>query len=152
MEKYGHDVSFVKTNARKPRISTLVQISHIICIIPVVYFCAKENPELLFTARSIVRIELSVAALIILCCCFKFKLLDILKNLIPPFTSSVIMMASAYLMLKLSNNFIWQFISVFICIIIYFATLLLLFPKTRRELFSIPIVSKVLSKVIKKDR
>lgn len=148
----SHFCSEVFRSKGKPRISTFVQISHILCIIPVVYYYARGNIETLFIARSMVRMQLSVVGLAVICLVFKFKMRDIISNLLPPIISASVMGAVGYMLVSMNSALIWQFASIFICIIIYFATLLILFPKTRRELFSIPIVSKVLSKVIKKDR
>jgi PST family polysaccharide transporter len=72
--------------------------------------------------------------------------MDVLKNTIPAMISSAIMGLAGYLLQGLNNSFVWQFASIFICIIVYFAVLFLLFPKTRNELLNTAYAKKFISK------
>ena len=77
---------------------------------------------------------------------FKFRIIDVFKNVFPMIASSVIMGTCGYALQMVSQNIVWQIISVMICAIIYFAVLLVCFPSTRRELLKNPQVSKYLKR------
>jgi len=78
---------------------------------------------------------------------YGFKVQHILRNVLPMALSALIMGVAGYFMQQISSSIIWQFVSVFICIIIYFAVLLGLFPSVRREVFDSAVGKKIIRKI-----
>lgn len=114
----------------KPLISLLLQVSHIIAIVAVVLLFINKDFSSLCIARAIIRTQITIFALIILKFAFKFKLLDIFKNVLPSLISALIMGAVGYGLLFISDSLIWQLASVLICIIVYFISYYFIDKKT----------------------
>ena len=129
-----------------PKLSMLVQALHIVFVIPAVMIAVNYDFTVLYTVRALSRLQIVVVSVIVLMFVYKFKLLDMLKNIIPAVISTIIMAVSGVALLAVSTEFWWQIISVLICIVVYFASLLLVFPKTRKEVLSLPFLKKFFAK------
>ena len=144
---FSHFSSEVYRSKGNPKISLGVQIFHLIVILPTLLISVNFSFPVLYTARSLVRIHLILTALVIMQFMYKFRIVDVIKNVFPMIVSTLVMGAAGYGLQKLSDNMIWQIVSVIICMIIYFAVLFTCFPKLRREILSIPAVAKALERV-----
>jgi PST family polysaccharide transporter len=134
----------------KPQLSLIAQSIYLVSSIPILYFGACKDYETLTLC--------SIAAGLILIACtstishftIKIKFHKVFKNILPQLTASIVMGLFGYTMLMISKNIIWQIASVIMCMIVYFTALLVLFPKTRRELLSTPLAKKIMAKFKRK--
>ena len=146
----AHFSSEVFRSRGKPKISLLSQVIHICFLIPTLLITVRCDFSILYISRSLVRAELILFALIAMRFLYGFKINIILKNILPMILSSLIMGGAGYGLLLVSQNILWQILSVFICIIVYFTILLLLFPKVRKEIFESQYFIKIKNKILKK--
>lgn len=65
----------------------------------------------------------------------------------PSIVSAVIMGVFGKLMIEISISIVWQCISVFLCIGIYFMVLFIVFPNIRKEILNTVIVENMFRKV-----
>lgn len=124
-----------------PKLSTFAQFLHIMCLIPAILIAKKYSFSVLYITRSVLRVQFVVVNLIIMRCVYKFKFPKTLLTILPAFISTLVMFAIGYVLEGLSSRIWWQLISIAVCIISYFITLLL-FPRTRREIFDLPFMKK----------
>ena len=71
-----------------------------------------------------------------------------IKNIIPEIISTGVMTICALVLKQVSDQFIWEFISIAICIILYFRILLFL-PYHRQEIWGLikPYIQKIRQKL-----
>ena len=115
----------------KPRISVIVQISHLIVLIPAIIISGQFGFKALYITRSLIRLELVLVNLIAVYLTIHQSAWKMFTNILPELVSSLIMALSAYLLLSLSSNNTLAFVWVIICIGVYFCSLYLLFPRER---------------------
>ena len=127
----------------KPRMSVVAQLSHLIVLIPVIIFAADYGFETLFWARSLVRFELILVNLIITYYLVALSPWKMVRNIAPELIVSVFMGMVALALQQIHNSILWSFMSIGICITIYFL-ILSLFPKEKQ------IMLKLLNQVYKK--
>jgi len=132
-----------------PKISLLLQVIHLIFIVPTLLISVRYGFEVLYTARSLVRIQMILAAMIIMKLMYHFNFTDVIKNVLPMMISTAIMGVVGFGLKQISPHIAWQFASILLCVVVYFAVLLGCFPKLRREIFAIPFVRKVIGKLKK---
>ena len=148
---FSHFSSEVYRSKGNPRISLFTQLLHLACIIPTLLISIQYDFKVLYTARSLVRIQLILTAIIIMRVLYKFKISDVIKNVLPMILSSIVMGGVGFILKQISPNILWQFVSIMLCAVIYFVILLVCFPKTREEVLQIPYVQKVLRKIKKQS-
>ena len=148
---FSHFSSEVYRSKGNPKISLFVQILHLVCIVPTLLISIQYDFEVLYTARSFVRIQLILTAVIIMRVLYKFKISDTVKNILPMLVSSVIMGAVGFALQQISDHMVWQFVSIALCAVVYFAVLLGCFPKIRREVLQMEFVQTVLRKIRKTE-
>ena len=127
----------------KPRMSVVAQLSHLIVLIPVIIFAADYGFETLFWARSLVRFELILVNLIITYYLVALSPWKMVRNIAPELIVSVFMGMVALALQQIHNSILWSFMSIGICITIYFL-ILSLFPKEKQ------IMLKLLNQIYKK--
>lgn len=140
---FSHFSSEVYRSKGNPKVSLILQLVHIAFLVPTLILSVSHGFEALYIARSLVRIQMIVCALLIMHIMYGFKVQHILRNVFPMIVSALIMGIAGYLMQQISSHIIWQFVSVFICIIVYFTVLLGLFPSIRHEVFGSTIGKKI---------
>jgi len=148
---FSHFASEVYRSKGNPKVSLFVQIVHIMFIVPTLAISLKYGFEVLYTARALIRIQLIISAMIVMHALYKFRITEVIKNVLPTIISAVVMTGVGYALKQISGHMVWQFAVIFICIITYFAVLLGLFPTLRKELFSSPYIKKVLDKFRRKS-
>ena len=148
---FSNFASEVYRSKGNPRLSTIAQLIQIATLVPTVLITVNYGFEVLYTARSILRIQSVIISVIFLCLIYKFNIFKMLLNVAPSIVSALIMGVVGWFVRQIFSSLGWQILSVLICIIIYFASLLLLFPKIRRELFEIPKIKKILSRFRRKS-
>lgn len=130
-----------------PKLSMFSQFVQILVMIPIILAVVRCDFKVLYTTRAILRMVGVVVNIIIMRCVYKFKIFDYIIHIIPSITSSAIMLLAGFAIRNAINALWWQIISIFICIVVYFTLLLLLFKKTRNDLLEIPFVKKIVNKI-----
>lgn len=131
----------------KPKISVIVQILHLIVLIPAVYIAIDYGFNTLFYVRSFVRLELVAVNMIFAYYCIKQSPFKMIKNVAPEFMGSILMSFVAYVLLKMNDGIIVQFVWIALCIIFYFA-FLMIFKYERMILISMK--DKFVASIIRK--
>ena len=144
---FSNFASEVYRSKGNPKLSLIAQTIHLAFVVPTIMIAVNYSFETLALARSLVRFQGILSALIIMRIVYKFRVTDVFKNVFPPVFCALIMGAFGYFVRGLLPYLWWQLITIGLCIIVYFALLLLCFPKMRRELLSTPAVTKVLNKL-----
>lgn len=121
----------------KPRTSAIVQIAHLVVLIPAIIISGQFGFQPLYITRSLVRLELVLANLIAVYVMIKQSPWKMLVNIMPEVISSLIMAGVAFVLLSISQTMVWSLIWVAVCIGVYFAALYVLFPKDRAALNSL---------------
>ena len=133
-----------------PKLSMLAQALHLIVLIPAVMLAVNSSYEVLYIVRALVRLQFILVHIILICSVYKFNFLMSLKNMLPAFISTAAMSVVGIVLEMVSTSILLQIISVLVCIVVYFAVLLIAFPKTRKEIFEIEVVSKTIAKIKKR--
>lgn len=144
---FSHFASEVYRSKGNPKLSLFSQILQLLFLIPTLLISVRYGFEVLYTARSLIRFELILAALIIMRLIYKFKIIDVIKNVLPMVLSATIMGVLGYLLKMINSGLVWQMIVVCICVVFYFTMLLLLFPKVRQEVFATQYAQKIIRKI-----
>ena len=127
----------------KPRMSVVAQLLHLVVLIPVIIFSADYGFEVLFWARSLVRFELIFVNLIITYYLVALSPWKMLRNIAPELLVSVFMGIVAYVLLQIHSSIVWSFLTIAICIVVYFMSLGI-FPKEKQ------IILKLVNRVYKR--
>lgn len=104
----------------KPKANVLMTILHLAALIPTLIISSQKSFITLAYARSLVKVEQILVFWIILWFGFKFNPLKILARIAKPFISSVVMGIAGYSMLSFCNGYLTQFLSIIVCVIVYF--------------------------------
>lgn len=132
----------------KPRMSAVAQLSHLVVLIPVIIYSVDYGFETLFWSRSLVRFELIFVNLIITYYLVALSPWKMLKNITPEIIVSIFMCIVAYALQQIHNSILWSFMSIAICIIVYFLSLTL-FPK--EKLIILKLFNQVYKKISNND-
>lgn len=128
----------------KPIVSALLQLFDLICIVVI---CAATLPFGFWPfvyGRAFSRFALIIPELIMLYVIGQIRASDVLKNLSAPVLSTIVMSISGICLKMAFKSVVGQFVSIGICIVIYFATarlvskpdfesLMSMFYKNRKE-------------------
>lgn len=104
----------------KPKANVLMTVLHLAALVPVLIISANQGFLYLAYARSLVKIEQILVFWGILWFGFKFNPLRILKCVSKPMISATIMSVIGYFMLNFCKSYVLQFLSLLVCIIVYF--------------------------------
>lgn len=126
----------------QPKVSMLLQCIHLIFLIPTLLISSHYGFEILCIARSFIRLQIICTAVVTLCILYKFKFADFVKNIGPSIVPSIIMMGVGYCLKGILDNFLWNLFSIVVCVLVYGATLALLFPKTWKEIIKMGNIKK----------
>lgn len=127
----------------KPRISALVQILHLIVLIPAVYIAVQYSFTALYWTRSLVRLEGALVNVIFAYILIQQSPWQMLKNILPEAFSAGVMGCVAYVLLSISNSVLISFVYILICVVVYFG-LLYIIPGEK------DIMLNVKNKILKK--
>jgi len=133
----------------KPRVSVIVQLLHLVVLVPAVIISGQYGFQPLYITRSLVRLEGVLVNLIILYILIKQSPWKMFTNILPELCSCLVMSMVAFALLRVNHDLIPSFIWVGVCIVVYFATLYM-FPKDRTILLGLK--TKVLSVVNKEKK
>ena len=131
----------------KPRISVVVQILHLVVLVPTVIISGQYGFRPLYIARSLVRLELVLLNLVFVYALIKQSPWKMFVNILPEICSCFIMALIAFVLLKLNDSLLLSFMWIGVCGVLYFVTLCL-FPKDRAILLDLK--NKVVSTIKRK--
>ena len=121
----SHYSSEVYRAKGRPKLSVLAQVLHLIVLWPAVLIAVKYGFETLAVTRALVRLELILVNLIIMYVVVKVSPWKMFKNVFNSVLASLIMAVVAMVLKDLSVSVIWQFASIVICALVYFAVILI---------------------------
>lgn len=136
----SHYCSEVYRSLGKPKLSVLVQWLHLAFLIPTVLISIKYGFQVLCVARSLIRMQLVLTNMIIMYLLTKISPLSMVKNVGVSIIGSVAMVLCVFVLPE-SDNLWVQFAYIGICIVVYFACVML-FPKERRILLNLKLSLK----------
>lgn len=114
----------------KPRISVVVQVLHLIVLIPAVYISIGYGFSTLFYTRAFVRLELVAVCLFFAHWTIKLSSISMIKNLLPEFFACIIMCLVATFLLKINSNMVCSITWIVLSLCVYVGILYLL-PRER---------------------
>lgn len=120
----------------KPRISVIVQILHLVVLIPAVIISGQYGFRTLYITRSLVRLELVLVNLIFVYALIKQSPWKMFTNILPEILSCTVMAIAAWILLKVNDSIALSFVWVGVCATVYFAVLYL-FPGNRALLLNL---------------
>ena len=121
----------------KPRVSVIVQILHVIVLVPAVIISGKYGFETLYITRSLIRLELVLVNMIAVYIMIKQSPWKMLMNVMPQLICSLLMAIIGYILLGINNGITISFVWVSACVAVYFISLYILFPKDRSSIKSL---------------
>lgn len=131
----------------KPRISVIVQILHVIVLIPAIIISGQLGFKPLYITRSLIRLELILVNLIAVYLTIKQSPWKMLVNIMPEVISSLFMAGVALVLLFICNTLVCSLVWIIVCIVVYFGSLYILFPTERNVIRSL---SQIALKTIKR--
>ena len=129
----SHYSSEVYRSLGKPRLSVLAQMLHIIVLYPAMLIAVRYDWEVIYTTRSLVRLQMVIVNLILMHYVVKLSAISMFKNILPSIVASGIMGALGVVVLSLNTSIWSHLLAVFVCVISYFS-IVLLFKGERLEL------------------
>lgn len=126
----AHYSSEVYRAKGRPKLSVLAQWLHIIVLLPTVIMAVQYGFEVLYTARSLVRLELVAVNMIIMYTLVHISFLQMLRNILPSCLSALVIMAISYSCRLVNTGMAWQIASAVLCAVAYMS-LIYMFPEER---------------------
>lgn len=120
----------------RPKVSALIQLLQILCIIPAVYVSVQIDFTCLSYTRALIRIVGMIINCIVVYKLFSISALHTVNMLRPCIFSSLAMGVCGILLRSVCEGLIGNIFSIGLCTIIYFF-ILCLFPNIRRKMFLI---------------
>ncbi len=133
---YSNYNSEVFRSKGKPKLSLLVQILHLVVLVPALVVASEYGFETLYVTRSLVRFQMIAVSLVVLRACFGIRISKIIVNTAPLLCATAVMSIVSVVINGIFNGIAWQFVCIVICIVVYFA-MVMLFPKPRKEIFGL---------------
>lgn len=127
----------------KPRLSVLVQVLHLVVLVPILIWSVGAGFETLAVARSLVRLQMVLVSCIAARLVIGIRFRDVIANIWPSFAAAVVMGIGGMVMQNMFDSLLWQFATVLICVLIY-AGVMLLLPAGRKQLAEVPVLCKIL--------
>lgn len=130
---FSHFSSEVYRSKGNPKISLLTQLIHLAFLLPVLCISLPYGFKSLYISRSLIRFQMILTSLLFMHFLYKLKIQYIFRNVFPMIFSALVMGIAGYFLRQLTGSLLWQFLSIFLCVVLYFSLLLLLFPSIRKE-------------------
>lgn len=118
--------SIIFVSKGKPKISFLSQILYLSLMLPALIFSVRYSFETVIYVRVFIRLGGMVINLIFLNYCFRISPLRMFKNVYPALIGSLFMAGAAWFLRKLYSTVPWMLFSILICMMVYFAILMLI--------------------------
>lgn len=140
---FDHYCSEVFRSVGKPKLSVLMQVLHLVVLVPVLIWASGKNYQILGTARSLIRLESIFVSCIFMQMVVGIRFASVIKNVWPSLVAGGIMAIIGAGLRTLLPGTVWEVTTVLICIVVYLCVMLLL-PAGRRQLAEIPFLQKML--------
>ena len=127
---YCHFCSELYRAKGAPKVSFLAQVLHMAFLIPVMYYFSKSFDELVYV-RNFARLQFIAVHLLLVYIFFKVSPVRMLKVTVPYIGAGVIMGCFAYYTRSMIGNVLYDYISIPLCVILYFMCLYLIQPERR---------------------
>ena len=127
-----------------PNLSFWTQILHLVVLIPVIYICIQYDFSTFVYARSLVRMEMLAASMLLLALFVNMSTFRIISNISVYLITASIVGLIAYSILHLYDAVWWTVVCMLLCVVLYVAILYVI-PSERIIIAS--GYKKVLSKV-----
>lgn len=112
-----------------PKVLFIFQMVFIIIMVPLCVFAKNLGFwPMVYTRATTIGIEI-IIGLFFMKKYMEFSIFKMITNIIPSFISSLIMFVVGYFVKQISLSYIWQIISIVICVLVYGCTLFALFKK-----------------------
>lgn len=131
----SHYSSEVYRSIGRPKLSFIAQLLHIVVLCPVMLIAVHYDWDIIYIARSFVRLELVLVNLIIMQFIVKISAYDMIKNVTPSIIAALIMGIIGYIITIHTSSMWLSLIGVVICVIVYFGVISL-YPTERHILRS----------------
>ncbi len=107
----------------KPKLSFFYQVIHLCFLVPGCLIAIGYGFWPLVYTRVLMRLQGTITGFIFMKVFMGFSVKDMVKNVSKPIFGSLLMGAFAILLKSISNSMVWNFFSIFICIVVYGAVL-----------------------------
>ena len=131
------------------RLPFVLQIVDVVILVPACLIAVKQGFWPLVYTRALVNLDLLIPQIILGWVILKISLKDILSGIAPLIVSTAAMAAVGYGLQTVYSGFAWNFVSIAICVIVYFG-ILFLFKKERERLL-LPVLRKFRKKLGKRS-
>lgn len=131
----------------KPKIAVIVQILHVIVLIPALIISGQYGFEALYITRSLIRLELVAVNMIAVYILIKQSPWRMIVNIMPQICAALLMGIVGCILLSINNCLVLSFVWITICMIIYFGSLYLLYPSERT---TFDFLKQTILKIIKR--
>lgn len=111
----------------KTYLSFASQILQLVVLVPVLLWSVRIDFQHLYVSRSLIRLELVVAQMIIMRVILHFPIMKQFAKILPSIVCTAIMAMVSLLLQRVGDSTVWQFVSIFICIVTYFAAMLIIY-------------------------
>ena len=146
----SHYSSEVYRAKGKPKLSFIAQLLFLIVLVPVCLIYSRQDFKIFVTVRGLVRIVFILIHFMLMKYIMRIPIKELVKNLSIPVISSFVMGLIGYLLSSISENISWQLLSILICIICYFITIMS-FKRSRDDVLNIINKSGILQLSSKRD-
>ena len=109
----------------KPKISLYLQLVDMAILIPTCIYGIRYGFEKFVLIRGIARLDIIIPSFIILSKMFGIRFRSIAGNAVKPLAGTAVMSAVGILLKGIDKNLFWDFGSILICIVVYFAFMFL---------------------------
>lgn len=131
----------------KPRVSVIVQLLHVVVLIPAIIISGRYGFRALYITRSLVRLEGVLVNMIAVYLMIGQSPWKMITNILPQATAATIMGAFGYLLLRFNDGLVFSFVLLVVCVVVYFCVLYFLFPTDRNTIY---VLKRTALKVIRR--
>lgn len=132
----SHYCSEIYRAKGKPQLSVLVQVGHIVCLVPTVLWAIQYDFLFLCDMRALVRMTLVFINMVVLYQLVRISFFAMFKNIFPALTVSLVLLIFFYLLDVSNYSSFLQVLSACSMMFIYFV-ILMFFPKERLILLNL---------------
>ncbi|MDE7069269.1 MAG: lipopolysaccharide biosynthesis protein [Alistipes sp.] len=133
---FSHYNSEVFRALGKPKVSLIVQVLHLVVLIPAVLVAVRYGYEVLYVARSLVRLELIFVSVVALKILIRTSFAELLLNVRYSLIASVLMVAVSLLLSRTLDSILLSILGIGISCMAYLV-FLSIFPESRSQLCKI---------------
>lgn len=127
----------------KPKVSVIAYLLQLLVLLPALYFSAEIGFRAFYISRTMVRVAFIIITLMLCGIFTEVSPIKMVTNVLPHIVSSVAMALVALVLQQIGQSTLWQFLSIALCAVVYFAVLFC-FPKIRKEIFETEFARKIL--------